>query len=176
LFVGVDWSRKGGEIAVSAVRELRKQIPSAVLTVVGCNPVLPAEDREFCEVKGVLRKSQPEELRQLIEIYQKASAFILPTRADCAPVAFAEACGFGLPCFGTSVGGVATLVRDGYNGCLLPVEARASVWADAMANVFEKPEVYNRYSECAYNLWRRELNWEAAGARVTEVLRSMVSQ
>ena len=38
LFVGYDWERKGGEIALAAFRHLRRRAPDAEFHVVGCEP------------------------------------------------------------------------------------------------------------------------------------------
>lgn len=170
LFVGLDWERKGGALAVAAVRELRRRIPDAKLVIVGARPELTPEEAEFCSCLGILRKSDPGELARLTQAFREASAFILPTRADCAPVAFAEAASFGLPSFGTDVGGVGTLVREGRSGRLLHLEARAEAWADAMASVLKQPAVYEELSRGAFSLWENELNWASAGRQVTAIL------
>ena len=170
LFVGVNWTRKGGDIAVSVTRQLRRSIPDIKLVIVGCSPSLAPEDLEFCDVRGSLDKANPEEMAAITLLYQQSHAFILPTRADCAPVAFAEAASFGLPSFGTDVGGVQTLINDGETGMVFSLDDSAEEWAERLKAVLLDKSLYVRLSQGAYALWREKLNWKSAGERITAIL------
>ena len=60
---------------------------------------------------------------RLTDLLMDSALLLVPTRADCSPIAFCEANGFGLPAVSTDTGGVSSLVRDGENGLLLPLTA-----------------------------------------------------
>src|SRR5262249_22151083 len=55
LFVGVQWYRKGGDIAVELARNLDRLGVKVQLTIVGCNP--PTSVPDFVSEKGFLGKT-----------------------------------------------------------------------------------------------------------------------
>jgi glycosyltransferase involved in cell wall biosynthesis len=123
LWVGNDFRRKGGPLLLELFREGLSR--HCRLRLVSNDP----EVGELATTPGVeiLRGLQR---ASLIPIYQSSDMFVLPTRRDYAGHVFAEACATGLACVGTDVGGVADLVRDGWNGYVVPFSAPPSVWAE----------------------------------------------
>src|ERR1039458_142600 len=65
LFVGVDWVRKGGAIAVETARLLNEMGVRTVLTIVGCQP--DEEVPDYVDVLGYLNKRSPEGRESLEE-------------------------------------------------------------------------------------------------------------
>ena len=122
IFVGVDWSVKGGAIALDAYRRLRGAGVEAELTIVGCVPPDPIEDPGV-SVIPFLDKNDPEQQRRLSELYLGADFLILPTRCECYGIVFCEASAHGLPSITTATGGVPDVVRDGTNGYALAASA-----------------------------------------------------
>jgi len=60
LFLGVDWFRKGGDIALEVARELNQQGLNTKLTVVGCQPITNKPLPTFVKSLGFISKdSQP---------------------------------------------------------------------------------------------------------------------
>jgi glycosyltransferase involved in cell wall biosynthesis len=60
LFVGKDWERKGGPLAIEIARHLKLRGVSKVrLHIVGCRPPLPADAAEFIECHGFLNAKKP---------------------------------------------------------------------------------------------------------------------
>ncbi len=137
VFIGTDWTRKGGDIAVATVRQLRNAGIPAHLHVVGAT--LPGvESDDAVTWHGFISKSKPEG-RARFETLMRGAAFkLLPTRQDCTPMVVAEANAYGIPVIATDTGGVGSLIANGKNGCLLPEAAGpleyasliASIWAD----------------------------------------------
>ena len=170
LFVGLDWKRKGAEIAVEATSILRRMGVDAHLTLVGAVPppsyVLP----DYVTLTGRIDKSTPEGQSELAALYARAHFMILPTRAECAAVSLAEASAHGVPSLSTDVGGNRTLVLDGVNGHLFPLEADAASYAEFAFRLLASP---NQYSSMCWNSFERfqsELNWDVAVYRLmTEI-------
>ena len=140
LCVGVDWQRKGVEVAIAAAVALNARGIPTSLSVVGCQPPRGRAPLPPCvEVVGFLRKSVPAERHRLEDLYRRNHFFIVPTRAEAFGVVFCEANAFALPCLATEVGGVPTAVRDGVNGQLFALEAPGEAYAEWIAGCWTHP-------------------------------------
>jgi glycosyltransferase involved in cell wall biosynthesis len=171
VLIGVDWVRKGCDVAVAAVSALRRRGMNARLTIVGCHAraTLPP----FIEVIPFLDKSDAEQDRRYRELLLQAHAMILPTRADCSPIAIAEANAHGLPAIVTDTGGVRGMLVDGVNGVLVPQGASADAWADAILSVIGDEHAYERLRRSARAAFDERLNWDAWARSVDAIARRM---
>jgi glycosyltransferase involved in cell wall biosynthesis len=168
LFIGVNWERKGGQTALEVARALNARGMPAELHVVGCKP--PVRGCDFVKLHGFIGKGSEQGRKQLAELFSRSHFFILPSRADCVPVVFAEACAFGLPCLGTKVGGIPTAIRDGVNGQTFPLDADAGRYCDFIAASMASPAEYANLCATTFREYATRLNWEVAGQRVREIL------
>ena len=91
------------------------------------------KNKAFIKFIGYLDKNNPEEYKKYIYLYQECNAFILPTRAECAGLVFAEANAFGMPIFATKT---ATYVRNGENGYTLLVSAQGIDFGKCIEKVY----------------------------------------
>ena len=133
LFVGKDFERKGGPLAVEIAAGLRARGIPATLHIVGCQPKdLP----EFVNVHGFLSKVDAKDARTLETLYATSDFFVMPTRAEAQAIVFNEAAAFGLPVAATDVGGVSTTVRAGDWGLLPALDAPAADYVDWIADLF----------------------------------------
>ncbi|RSK34014.1 glycosyltransferase family 4 protein [Hymenobacter metallilatus] len=171
LFVGVEWNRKGGRIAVDTLHALRKMGVDAHLTVCGCVPP-PGTDQSHLTVFPFLDKNIPEQAQQLAQLYLQADFFLLPTRAECAAIAFCEASAFGLPSFTTDTGGVGEFVLEGVNGFRLSLAAEGADYAAAIKRVVDDAALYAQLRRTARQLFEQRLNWDAWGLAMKRVLTS----
>lgn len=170
LFIGKDWGRKGGALAVAAVEALAGQEVDARLTVVGCNPEgLAGHPR--VDVEGYLDKNSPQGAARLSALFGSAHLFVLPTRADCTPMVVAEANAHGLPVLITDTGGIGSLMAPGRNGAMLPVSADAQAWADAILDLVRDPGAYARLRQSSFDHCHDRLTWQAWARDVTAILR-----
>lgn len=159
LFVGVDWERKGADIAIECVRLLNKRSSIEYeLTIIG---LAPKEEKyeSFIYFVGYLNKNNRRDYDRLLEYYQNSDIFILPTKAECAGIVFAEAAMFGLPVVTHDTGGVSTYVLDKVSGCCLPLESSGADFADAIKEIVEKDLLWN-YSNNARKQYEDRLNWK----------------
>jgi len=110
LFVGVDWHRKGGDLALRVVERLVEMgIPSR-LTVVGCRAGDVPQSR-LVEYVGFIDKSTPSGEASLVRLLGDSHFLCLPSRAECSAIVFSEASAYGLPSIAIRTGGVASAVR-----------------------------------------------------------------
>lgn len=118
LFVGGDFVRKGGDLLLRVFRQrLRGKAELLLIT----------RDR-ILEEPGVraYHDVAPNSDR-LLNFYQEADIFVLPTRADCYSLVCMEALASGLPCVSTNVGGIADILDEGETGHLLDVDDAAAL-------------------------------------------------
>ena len=175
LFVGIDWERKGGDLAVETVVKLREKGIDAELTLVGS--LLPGRfDLPFIKHYPLLKKSVREDALTLHELYKKATFFILPTRAECFGVVFAEAGAYGLPVITSNVGGCPSAVKDGYSGFCLDLKDFSSAAVEKIGLLLRDPAQYEQFSMHGYERFNNELNWGVIGKKVVHALQGVVSK
>jgi len=172
LFVGVDWDRKGGEVAVAAAEMMNRAGKPTDLHVVGCVP--PRRLPDFVRVHGFISKREPAGRQRLADLYASAHFVIGPSDADCSPIAFAESCCYGVPVLAANTGGVGTVVRDGVNGRLLPPGASGDAYARIALGIMEDPDEYRQLALGARREYETRLNWDAAGARVRQLITALI--
>lgn len=110
LFVGGDFSRKGGDLLVDVFRRRLRGRAELILVTkaeVASEPGL--------EVHTNVGANSPE----LHRLYAQSDIFALPTRADCYPLAGLEALASGLPMVSTRVGGIPDMIHEGETGHLI---------------------------------------------------------
>ncbi len=166
LFIGVDWERKGGNIAYQTMRNLNKRGYPTKLTICGCAiPDLVAQDSRVWHIP-YLNKNDPMQAAEFYGLYKKADWFILPTRAKCLGTVFLEAAGFGLPSLAPDTGGIADAVIDGQTGYLMGLEDGGEAYADKIITSMNdgsqlKLKLKTRaFYDAHFNwdTWARELN------------------
>lgn len=163
LFVGVSWERKGGREALDCVYALNKMGFDTTLHIVGIRNI-PEECQAFAYMKdhGFLNKGDQSQYHELIELYTKCDLFLLPTKAECAGIVFAEASAFGLPIFTYDTGGVGDYVINGVNGYRLPISSTGRDFASQIERVIRKGEL-DALGEGSRKLYSDCLNWKYWG-------------
>jgi glycosyltransferase involved in cell wall biosynthesis len=174
LWVGSQWVRKGGEIALSAARILRATGVDVHLTLVGDVPAT-VRSGPGIEVAGYLDKSRPKDAARLKSLYEQAHLFVLPTRADCTPMVLAEAGAHGTPALVTDTGGVGSLVIEGVNGRLLAPGASPADWATAIRVMTRNRTRHAALCRASFDHARTRLTWDVWAQRMAALLRAEVA-
>ena len=172
LFLGRDWERKGGDIALETVTQLNQAGLPAHLTICGCVPPKQSHISEASEITIIpnLDKTKPDEVAQLNRLLLDADFLLLPTRADCTPLVFSEASAFGLPVVTTDVGGVSGVIVEGINGTLLSIEAKGDAYADRISQIFQDRSFYYQLVQSSRQYYEDELNWDSWGQKMRNIL------
>lgn len=168
LFVGVDWQRKGGDVALAVTARLREAGVAAELHVVGCTP--PGAVPAHVIVHGFVSKRSADGRARLAALYANSHFLILPTRADCVPVVFAEASSYGLPSLATRVGGVTSAIREGVNGYTFDTVADSSAYAERIRQVIAEPATYRQLCLSSFAEYADRLNWGASARCVLSLI------
>lgn len=160
LFVGNDWERKGGDLAVSAMQALQRMGVDAHLTIVGHAPKYYGTDPDIT-IAGYLNKNKTEQAAKLTQFYEKAHLLLVPSRADCTPMVIAEAMAYGTPTLATDVGGIGSLIGGTGAGKLMSVAADADLWAREIANMTASQFAYQAMSDACFDRANSRLTWRA---------------
>jgi len=157
LFIGVDWIRKGGAKALETARCLESLGVKVRLDIVG--PKVVENLPTFAVLHGFLSKDQPRAEAKLDQLFFDAHFLLLPTKADCVPVAIAEANVRGVPVITHDTGGVSSVVTDGRNGFLFPIEASARDMAWKIRELFSDVAGYRQLCQQSCRYVADTQNW-----------------
>ena len=175
IFVGVDWVRKGGDIAVAALADLRARGSDAEMTIVGCVPP-PEVPRDGLTIIPFLDKNDPGQARQLSEVYTAADLLLVPTRSECYGIVFCEAAAHGVPSIANATGGVTGVIAEGVTGHTLPPEAEGRDYADLIDGIVSTPGRLETLRRSARDDFETRLNWATWGERATALFRDLVAK
>ncbi len=114
LFVGGEFTRKGGDILLAVYRERFAEVAELHLVTKHPPDNLPDNVTTHTDFKA----NDP----RLLQLYADCDLFVMPTRADMSPWVVLEAMASGRPVITTAVGGIPDMVRDGETGFLIPPE------------------------------------------------------
>lgn len=159
LFLGVDWERKGGEIALDTFRKMKKKGVLVKLIICGCVPPRKIYDDDV-EVIPFLNKRSEKDKMQLQRLLLESDFLLLPTRAEAYGIVFCEASAFGIPSITTDVGGVTGVVANGKNGYSLPLEASGDKYATLIAEIWNDEKRYCELSQSSRMEFENRLNWK----------------
>jgi glycosyltransferase involved in cell wall biosynthesis len=174
LFVGIDWIRKGGNIALQVAKLLNASGVPTELVVVGCEPQVDQPLPQFVRVAGYLSRSTEDGAAELNRLYATSHFLIMPTRADCTPIVLLEANAFALPSLATDVGGISEIVRRGINGATFLLSAEPTEYCTLIADLMHH---YTEYEELALSSlmeFRARLNNRIAADSVLSMMAELL--
>jgi len=175
LFLGVEWERKGGQVALDTLEALNRSGLRAQLTIIGCVPPVPV-DKTTVTIIPFLNKNNSSEAGRLYHILRNSDLLLLPTKAECAGVVFCEASAFGLPSITTDTGGVNTYVQNGVNGFTLPLNAAAADYATLIQELLEDKPAYQLLCASSRNKFEETLNWDCWGERFHDIAEKILNR
>ncbi len=173
LFLGVEWYRKGGDIAVKVAKKLNEMGLKTELSIVGIKPNDDIAKLDFIKSYGFISKSTPEGKKLLNDIIADSHFLILPTRADCTPIVFSEFNAHGIPVISTTEGGIPSLVKDGINGFLFDKETNPSTFAQNILNIIKDKKGYLSLSKSSFNEYQTRLNWQHSIKQFRDILKEL---
>ena len=169
LFLGVDWNRKGGDTALAVANRLNQRRIRTELHVAGCTP--PTNTPSFVKNHGFISKKTKEGVNYLDKLMSESHFLILPSRAECAAVVFAEASSFGLPSLATNVGGIPTLIQEGKNGCTFPLDEDPEKYCEYVKRFMLSKQGYKDLALSSFREYSERLNWSSAGTKVSHLIK-----
>jgi glycosyltransferase involved in cell wall biosynthesis len=172
VFIGMDWIRKGGDKAYQAFRYLKNKGFKCTFTIIGCNPILEQEDSIV--IIPFLNKNNKEDFKIFFKILQESHILLLPSKAECFGIVFAEASAFGIPSFATKTGGIPSAVKDGANGFLLDIHAEPKDFADKIYSIFTNKEEYKKLRLSTRKEYEKRLNWNVWTENFNNCIKNLI--
>jgi glycosyltransferase involved in cell wall biosynthesis len=172
LFLGVEWQRKGGEIAFNAFKHLKNRGYNVKLTICGCIPPEQFQDNDMTVIPFI-NKNKPESKQQFHQLMLSHHFLVLPTRAECYGVVFVEASAYGMPSVTTDTGGIASVVHNGVNGKRLPLTAGAEDYANFIEQVFYTEGKYQAMNLSTRDFFEQELHWDNFSRKLKLIIDSV---
>ncbi|MBS1661464.1 MAG: glycosyltransferase family 4 protein [Bacteroidetes bacterium] len=174
LFLGVEWDRKGGDMALKVLEELNKGGLPTELHIAGIRKFpfekLPANVVDH----GFISKGTSEGREKINQLLMDSHFLLVPTKAEAFGFVFCEANAFGVPDIATNVGGIPTIVKDDVNGKLFDLSAPAREYADYIIDLFHHYERYEEMALASFNEYKTRLNWEVCGKKLKELMQSVI--
>lgn len=175
LFLGVDWVRKGGDLALEVARQLNLQGFPTELWVIGCEPKIDQPLPSFVKNFGFVSKNSEQGQKTLSKAFTEAHFLIVPSLAECYGLVFCEANSFGVPCLSTQVGGIPTVVKDDLNGKLFPLSASAQEYCSFILSTLSDYSQYMELAFSSFNEYQSRLNWSVAGKAVKQLIQESIA-
>ena len=167
LFVGRVIERKGVDVAIEAVRLLRRQFGvSAVLWVAGPGPI---PGSRYARVLKRLSKGAPVRFlgrvqrAHLPELYRAADVFVCPSQqSEALGLVNLEAQACGLPVVASDDWGIRESVADGRSGTLVSSYRNPLAFAEALAQLSRDRDMRRTYGLTGISRMRKVWTWERA--------------
>ncbi len=176
LFIGVDWYRKGGDLALAVASRLTESGIPTKLTVVGCQAP-KVHGPELVDCLGFVDKSTPSGEAMITRLLAGSHFLCLPSRADCTPVVFCEASAYGVPSVSVRTGGIESVVTHGTNGYLFGEDRFVEDAAESIARCMASyDETYVPLALASQEEYRSRLNWTTASRALIEHLSRVVAE
>jgi glycosyltransferase involved in cell wall biosynthesis len=165
LYIGSDFRRKGGDLLLEAWPLVRRAVPEAQLTIFG-RPTgrLPA---------GVIVKDNMWDRGAVVQAFEQASVFTMPSRCETWGDVFPEAMAYGLPCVGTAVDAMPEIIVDGETGYLVsPLDHQAL--AEHLVTLLRDRELARRMGAAGRARVQERFLWDQVVGRMMAILQGCV--
>lgn len=162
LFVGNDFTRKGGPLLLEAFRRVREAFPDARLQLVGAGTRLSPQP-------GVQMLGRIEDRARIESLYRDAAVFVVPSHFDPYPLVALEAMSFGLPVVASRQMGTPEMIDDGVTGRLI-TPGRVDELAAVLIELLGDRAGATRIGVAARAEVERRFTWDSVVERMAPVL------
>ncbi|MEM5810048.1 MAG: glycosyltransferase family 4 protein [Candidatus Aenigmatarchaeota archaeon] len=157
LFAGEVGLRKGIPYLLSALRMLNsKQIEAKLAGKIGIVPAIVNEYKKYAEFPGIVPGAK------MVELYQWADVFVLPSICEGSATVTYEALASGIPVICTPNTG--SMVKDNVDGHIVPIR-NADAIASVIENYLKNPEKLKTHQKNAIE-GREKVGLEAYKGRL----------
>jgi glycosyltransferase involved in cell wall biosynthesis len=151
LYVGKgDFEKKGGLVLLKAFERVRRELPEAVLHVVG-QPQIPV-------TPGVVNHGLVSDRPRLLALMRSAHVFTLPSLVDRFGIALVEAMATGTPCVTSDYGAMPEVVGDA--GLVVPCNDTDAL-ASAILDLLRDEDEARKLGINGRKRYEERYNWES---------------
>jgi glycosyltransferase involved in cell wall biosynthesis len=105
------------------------------------------------------------EKSKLIELYQNATIFVLPSHYEGLPTTLLEAMSCGLPVVATAVSGNLDVIESGKNGILVPIKSPDKM-AEAVSSLLNDENLRTELGIAARKTIEEKFTWDAISDKI----------
>ncbi len=175
LFIGMDWQRKGGDLATQVALELNRSGLKTELTVVGCHPQLDPALASHVKCLDYISNASNAGIKRLQTLLAESHFLILPTQAETFGHVFCEANAFGVPSLATNVGGIPTIIKDDMNGKKFSQEAKVEEYCTYISDLFSDYSRYKSLALSSFYEYEKRLSWSVTGKTIKQFLAGIIT-
>lgn len=174
LFIGVDFIRKGGNLALELAQKLNQNGIKTTLHIVGI-PNLPAKyKKDFVKSYGYVNKSQSEGKAIFDKLFSDSHFLIVPSEAEAYGLVYCEANAHGIPAIGTITGGIPTIIKNDVNGWIFDKEEFIENTYNKIKTTIETPDLYKQLAKTSFDEYKNRLNWSISGKKLLSFIKSVL--
>jgi glycosyltransferase involved in cell wall biosynthesis len=173
LFVGRLRIRKGVEVLLEALREMRCRVPGARLRIAGDGEHRAALERRVDELdlRDAVSFLGSRDAARVRTLLRGAAALVVPSIYEGMPLVVLEAMDAEVPVVASAVSGIPEVVVDGETGWLVPPEDPEAL-AGALAEILTDPAEARRRGEAG----RRRVEERYRPARAAAAWRELMER
>lgn len=173
LFLGAVGHRKGIDVLIDALAELRRRGAAFRAVIGGSGEVEQAQARAaelgISDAMTFLGWIDETEVGRQLE---RADIFVLPSRAENQPVSILEAMARAIPVVSTTIGAIPEQVVEGATGLLVP-PGEALLLADALQRLLEAPLLRRAMGEAGLRRFEAEYSVATSAERLAGLYRGL---
>lgn len=175
LFIGKDWERKGGDLAVEITRLLNQRGLKAHLHVAGVD--LSGSYSDSCVTfYGLLNKDDARENAMLDKLFSTCDILLVPSKAEGYGLVFVEAAAYGMPSLAYANTGVQTAVEHDVSGVLFNSSEDVESFVVRIQSWFSEPKTFESLSKTAREHFEKNGNWSRAVSRLMRAIEPLLGQ
>jgi len=110
--------------------------------------------------------------QSLVQYYQNAKVFVLPSYYEGLPTTLLEAMACGIPVVTTSVGGIPEVVVNGKNGFIIPIKDPTAI-ASAVSKLLENEKQRVNMGRIARNTVEKNYSWDRVASEALKYYESI---
>jgi glycosyltransferase involved in cell wall biosynthesis len=161
-----DFQKKGGILLIQAFEHVRREIPTAVLHIVGQDSLPPAP--------GVVNHGFMRDRHRIVELMRSAHVFALPSLVDRNPISILEAMATATPCVASDYGAMPELVGDA--GLIAPCND-VDALTRTLLTILRDHELARRLGTAGRRRFEEKYNWDTVWQIVrSEMLSAIASK
>ena len=169
LFIGSEFTRKGGDLLLRAFEIARRRVPDARLRLLTRDPIPAGFSLENVEILPFIW-----DRARICQLYAEADIFVLPSRQETWGDVILEAAAYALPSIGVAREGMGEVIRDGETGLLAPPE-NIDAMAATIVSLLENVDLRLRLGRAARIYAQSNFTWGKVVERMKPVIELIMS-